>query len=212
MLPIRHLALRLHFSAELAFKAVKFCIGGGKARDLVVSPNSFCVGKVFLSFAPRVLVAGGLGSLEAASIVSLASWVMIFSGAACGQLADRTGRSDLILSVCLSVAMAVLALWTHVGWAVPLSLVFGLVGMAPAGLVMALTGAAMAPHKRAFGMGVFFSAYFVVTAPAPGIAGWLYDKSSDAFVPILFAIALFALTLGAAFAFRLAQRRAVEAT
>lgn len=167
---------------------------------------------VYLSFAPRVLVAGGLGALEAASIVSLASWVMIFSGAACGQLADRTGRSDLILSVCLSVAMAVLALWTHVGWAVPLSLVFGLVGMAPAGLIMALTGAAMAPHKRAFGMGVFFSAYFVVTAPTPGIAGWLYDRSGDAFVPILFAIALFALTLGAAFAFRLVQRSAVKAT
>jgi predicted MFS family arabinose efflux permease len=167
---------------------------------------------VYLSFAPRVLVAGGLGALEAASIVSLASWVMIFSGAACGQLADRTGRSDLILSVCLGVAMVSLALLAHVGWAVPLSLLFGLVGMAPAGLIMALTGAAMAPQKRAFGMGVFFSAYFVVTAPAPAIAGWLYDRSGDAFVPILFAIALFVLTLAAYFAFRLVQHRSVEAT
>jgi predicted MFS family arabinose efflux permease len=162
---------------------------------------------VYLSFAPRVLVAGGLGALEAASIVSLASWVMIFSGAACGQLADRTGRSDLILSVCLGGAMVSLALLSHVGWAILLSLLFGLIGMAPAGLIMALTGAAMAPHKRAFGMGIFFSAYFVVTAPAPAIAGWLYDKSGDPFLPILFAIALFVLTLLANFAFRIAQRK-----
>jgi predicted MFS family arabinose efflux permease len=162
---------------------------------------------VYLSFAPRVLVAGGLGALEAASIVSLASWVMIFSGAACGQLADRTGRSDLILSLCLGIAMAALALLPHVGWAVPISLLFGLVGMAPAGLIVALTGAAMAPPKRAFGMGIFFSTYFVVTAPAPAIAGWLYDRSRDPFLPILFAIALFALALAANFAFRIAQRK-----
>jgi MFS family permease len=162
---------------------------------------------VYLSFAPRVLVAGGLGAVEAASIVSLASWVMIFSGAACGQLADRTGRSDLILSACLGIAMISLALLSHVAWAIPLSLLFGLVGMAPAGLIMALTGAAMAPHKRAFGMGIFFSAYFVVTAPAPAIAGWLFDRSHDPFLPILFAIALFALTLAANVAFRIAQRK-----
>jgi predicted MFS family arabinose efflux permease len=165
---------------------------------------------VYLSFAPRVLTAGGLGPLEAASIISLASWVMIVSGAACGQLADRTGRSDLILTVCLCTGMASLALLPHVGWAVPLSLAYGLIGMAPAGLIMALTGAAMAPEKRAFGMGVFLSAYYVITAPAPAIAGWIYDRTGDPYLPILFAIALFALTLAANFAFRFAQRRVLQ--
>jgi predicted MFS family arabinose efflux permease len=165
---------------------------------------------VYLSFAPRVLTASGLGPLEAASIISLASWVMIFSGAACGQLADRLGRSDLILTVCLCTGMASLALLPHVGWAVPLSLAYGLIGMAPAGLIMALTGAAMAPEKRAFGMGVFLSAYYVITAPAPAIAGWLYDRTDDPYLPILFAIALFALTLMANFGFRVAQRRVLQ--
>ena len=161
---------------------------------------------VYLSFAPRLLMAGGVGPLEAASIISLASWVMIFSGAVCGQLADRLGRSDLILSICLCSAMAALLLLSHVGWSVPLSLTFGLIGMAPAGIIMALTGSSMAPEKRAFGMGLFLSAYFVLTAPAPGIAGWLYDRSHDAYLPVVFAVCLFALALGANFAFRLAQR------
>ena len=162
---------------------------------------------VYLSFAPRVLVAGGLATLAAASIISLASWVMIVSGAVCGQIADRTGRADLVLYVCMAGAMASLALLPEVGWAVPLSLAFGLVGMAPAGIIMALTGAAMAPHKRAFGMGVFLSAYFLLTAPAPALAGWLFDRTGDPFLPILLAIAMFGLTALANLAFRLAASR-----
>ena len=161
---------------------------------------------VYLSFAPRVLVAGGETALHAASVISLASWVMIFSGTICGQIADRTGRSDLILGVCLLAGIASLVLLPQPGWAVPVSLLFGLLGVAPAGLMMALTGVAMAPHKRAFGMGIFLSVYFLGSALAPGLAGLLYDRTHDAFLPILFAAGLFALTLLAYYAFRLAQR------
>ena len=76
--------------------------------------------------------------------------------------------------------------------AVVLSLFFGLMGMAPAGVIMALTAEAMAPQRRAFGMGVFFSLYFVLVTAAPPIAGWLFDRSQDAYWPIVFAAALFA--------------------
>ena len=102
--------------------------------------------------------------------------------------------------------MASLALLPQVAWAVPVSLMFGLLGVAPAGIVMALTGAAMAPQKRAFGMGVFLSVFFLLTGPAPALAGWLYDRTGDPFVPILLAIAMFGLTLVAYVAFRIAQR------
>jgi MFS family permease len=76
------------------------------------------------------------------------------------------------------------------------------VGFAPAGLVMALTSEAMAPHKRAFGMGVFFSAWFLMTAPAPAIAGWLRDRTGDAYAPMLFAIAAILLTIAGYGCFR----------
>ena len=162
---------------------------------------------VFLSFAPRVLEAAGYAVTAAAGVISLASWVMIFSGAACGQLADRTGRNDLILYVCMAVAVAALLLLPQPGWAVGLSLALGLIGVAPAGLIMALTAQAMAPHKRAFGMGVFFSFYFAVVAMAPPLAGVLFDLSGDAYGPIIFAAALFAATGATNAVFRFAQRR-----
>ena len=166
---------------------------------------------VYLSFAPQVLTAHGIGPIDAASTISLASWVMIFSGTLCGQIADRTGRSDLILAACLGCAMLSLALLPQVAWSIPLALLFGLLGMAPAGLIMALTGEAMAPAKRPVGMGIFFSAYFLLTAPAPAIAGWLYDRTGDPFLPILLAVAFFALTLAANVGFRWAQRRMPQA-
>jgi predicted MFS family arabinose efflux permease len=111
---------------------------------------------VYLSFAPRVLMSDGYSATSASAVVSVASWVMIFSGAACGQIADRTGKRDQILYACLAVAMGVLLMMLqHTNGAVVLSLLFGLVGAAPAGVIMALTGEAMAPQRRAFGMGVF---------------------------------------------------------
>jgi MFS family permease len=153
-----------------------------------------------------VLTDGGMGALTAASIVSLASWVMIFSGTLVGQVADQFGRADLILRLCLIGGMASLALLPLLDWAIPLSLAYGLIGVAPAGLIMALTGQAMAPNKRAFGMGVFLTVFFLGSAPAPGIAGWLYDRTGDAYVPILFAVGLTAAALAGTFAFRLVQR------
>jgi len=163
---------------------------------------------VYLSFAPRVLVAGGYGPAEAAAVISLASWAMIVSGALGGRIADRTGRGEQLFYLCSVVGIGALLLMQHTGLAVGLSLLFGLAGGAPAGVIMALTAEAMAPQRRAFGMGVFFSFYFVLLSLGPPLAGWLFDRSGDPFLPILFAVLLF---LGAALSFRLfrvLQRRA----
>ena len=161
----------------------------------------------YLSFAPRVLMAGGYGATQAAAVISIASWVMICSGALCGQLADRTGKRDLILYVCTAVAVVALLLLRQTSLAVLLSLALGLIGMAPAGVIMALTGEAMAPQRRAFGMGVFFSFYFVLMTAAPPIAGWLYDLSGDPYWPIVFAAFLSAAGALANWAFRFAKGR-----
>jgi predicted MFS family arabinose efflux permease len=147
---------------------------------------------VYLSFAPRVLTAGGYSSAQAAGVVSIASWVMIFSVPAAGRVTDRTGRHATVLGVCLAVGVASLLLLRHTAWAVPLSLAFGLIGAAPAGIIMSLTAQAMAPQRRAFGMGVFFSVYFMLMTAAPPLAGWLFDRTGSAYAALVFAAGLFA--------------------
>ncbi len=162
---------------------------------------------VYLSFAPRVLVAAGYGSTRAAAVVSLASWVMIFSVTVAGRLADRSGRHTTVVVVCGAVAVASLLLLPHAEHAVLLSLAFGLMGAAPAGIVMALTAQAMAPQRRAFGMGVFFSCYFVLMTAAPPLAGWLYDRSGNAYAALVFGALLFALAVLSYAAFAPLKRR-----
>jgi predicted MFS family arabinose efflux permease len=162
---------------------------------------------VYLSFAPRVLMVGGYDATQAAAVISIASWVMIFSIGIGGQIADRTGKRDLVIYAGAATAVVSLLLLHEVSIAVWLSLAFGLVGMASAGVIMALTGEAMAPQRRAFGMGVFFSGYFVIMTAAPPIAGWLYDRGGDPYVSVQFAAALFVGAALANWAFRLVKKR-----
>lgn len=162
---------------------------------------------VYLSFGPLMLEADGLGAIEAAVVISIGSWLMIFSGTACGQISDRIKRPDLVLTVCMIGAMASLAFLAVSGAGVAVSLAFGLIGMAPAGVIMALTGEAMSPERRAFGMGVFLSGYFLINAIAPPIAGWIYDTTDDPFSPVIFGIVLFGLVIVTNAWFRMAQRR-----
>jgi MFS family permease len=140
-------------------------------------------------------------------VASLASWSTIVAIPICGQVVDRSGRPDAVLYVCLLAAVLALVALPYGALAVAAALALGLLGTAPAGAIMALAGEAVKPQNRAFGMGIFFSWYFVITAPAPIVAGWLYDLSNDARWPIYFAAALFAATAAANLAFRLAQWR-----
>ena len=104
------------------------------------------------------------------------------------------------------VALALLP-WTEFAVGLSLRLLFGLIGTAPAGIILALTAQSMTPHRRAFGIGVFFSSYFLITTPAPGIAGWLYDATGIAYWPIVFAAVLFLLAGVANAVFRYSQAR-----
>lgn len=107
----------------------------------------------------------------------------------------------------MAAAMIALLILFVTPLAIPSSILFGLIGVAPAGVIMALTGQAMKPENRAMGMGLFFTTYFLVQAPAPAVAGWLYDLTLDEFWPIIFAVLLFFLTAMANFVFRMAQKR-----
>lgn len=167
---------------------------------------------VYLSFGPSMLEAQGMNILAAASIISVGSWVMILSGAACGQIADRFGRRDTILTVCMFSAVLAMLLLSMPGAGLAASLIFGLLGMAPAGVIMALAGQAVAPERRALGMGVFFTVYYAIMAASPPMAGWILDRTGAPADAILFGAVLFALVLPAAFLFRMLKARAIAAS
>lgn len=162
---------------------------------------------VYLTFGPLVLEAQGQSALQAAVVISIGSWIMIFSGAVCGQIVDRTGKPDMVLTVCMLAAIAAMALLAIEGGGLMASLLIGLIGIAPAGVIMALASEAMHPDRRAFGMGIFFTIYYAAMFAGPPLAGWLYDSTGQPFAPILFGILAFAIVIPANFLFRAAQKR-----
>lgn len=157
---------------------------------------------VYLTFAPSMLISLGHPALSAASIISVGSWVMILSGTACGIVADRYGRRDTILTVCMCCAVIALFLLSVPNAGLSASLLFGLIGMAPAGVIMALAGQAMRPERRAFGMGVFFTVYYAFMAAGPPVAGAVFDMREQPDDALLLGMALFAAVVPAALAFR----------
>ncbi len=161
----------------------------------------------YLTYGPKMIERHGATALEAAGIISIGSWLMLLSGAACGQIVDRAGRRYLVLVFCMVGAAASLAL-LQIDRAGPFaSVLFGVVGMAPAGVIMAFAGEAVAPERRAFGMGVFFTTYYAVMTACPPISGWLFDNMGSATAPILFAALLFLAVLPAALVFEIVRAR-----
>ncbi len=162
----------------------------------------------YLAHGPAMLETHGYPAFEAAAVTSIGSWLMILSGTACGMLVDRTGRRGLILGLCMAAAALSLALLAVPGMGAPASLLFGLVGMAPAGAIMALAAEAVAPQRRAFGMGVFFTVYYAVMTVCPPVAGRLSDATGGAGAALGFAALLFLAVLPAAWAFGALKARA----
>lgn len=156
----------------------------------------------YLSFAPKVLENLGQTAVAAAGVISIGSWIMIVSGALCGQIVDRFGGRNVVLTVCMGGAIFSLLLLSVPRAGLGASLLFGLIGMAPAGVIMAMSGQAMRPQVRAFGMGIFFTVYYAIMLVTPPVAGAIRDATGNAEGPIWLAIMLFALVIPLAVAFQ----------
>jgi MFS family permease len=147
---------------------------------------------VYLSFGPKVLEALGHAPLAAAATTSLASWVMAGSAILCGLFVDRFGHRGLVIGICMLGGMGAFWMLSLPGAGLVASGLFGLLGIAPAGVIMALAGMALRPEVRAFGMGVFFTVYFAAMLAVPPLAGALLDATGQPMAPIWLGIALLA--------------------
>ncbi len=156
---------------------------------------------IYLSFGPKILEGLGQSTIAAAGIISIGSWIMIISGAVCGQIVDRFGGRTIVLTVCMGAAITALLLLSVPNAGFSASVLFGLVGMAPAGVIMALAGRAMRPDVRALGMGVFFTIYYAFMLITPPLAGALLEATGTAQAPIWLAIVLFAAVVPLGFAY-----------
>ena len=149
---------------------------------------------VFLSFAARALQESGISNSYAANTVGAASFLTMISILTGGFVADKFNISRSV--ILLSSSVAVLTLLTiSFGYSpIILCCIFGAIGMSSGGIIIALSGQAMAPERRAYGMGVYQTWFFLLSAPAPLVGGWLYDLTGRANTALMFGASLFALS------------------
>ena len=149
---------------------------------------------IFLSFSVRALEEVGLPSSEAANTAGLASLLVMIAILSGAILSDRLKISRSV--ILLSSTVGTLSLLTLPLGYFPVAscLLFGLIGMASGGIVIALSGQSMAPQRRAYGMGVYQTWFFLISAPAPLVGGWLYDITGTASAAMTFGAILFLMS------------------
>jgi hypothetical protein len=80
----------------------------------------------------------------------------------------------------------------------------------PAGPIMTLPAAAVAPQNRATGMGVYFTWYYVLMAAFPAVAGFARDMTHDSATPILIAAVMMVSALAGLAAYQRGMRMRAE--
>jgi len=159
-----------------------------------------------VAFGPGLLLARGASLGDAGGVVSLAIWVTMLSVPLGGFLTDRLGRPTLLVVVGSLVAPGAILLIPVLAHAV---LAFCLVGVAigaPPGGLMSLLPRALPPERLATGLGVFYTAFYVMTALTQPAAGLVRDVVADPSAPIVFAALVMATTVVGLAVFRRLER------
>ena len=157
---------------------------------------------IYVSYAPVLLVSNGFGLTEAGLVLAGASALSIFSLPLGGHLADRSGRPRTMLflgvaafSVCVALLPPLAASQSLLAVTV-LAILISALGSMPVSPMVALPSGALRPDRRALGLGLFYTWFYVGTALCPPLGGWLYDLAGTPAAPIYLNAVLGIATIG----------------
>jgi predicted MFS family arabinose efflux permease len=169
---------------------------------------------VYVSYAPVLLVASGFAVVEAGLVLAAASAISTFTLPLGGHLADRSGRPRAVLfggalafCACVALLPAAAATQSLVLVAIAAALI-SILGSMPVSPMVALPAAAMPAERRAVGLGLFYTWFYVGAAASPPLGGWLYDLAGTPAAPVYLnaVLGLATVALYAAF-IRLGQQK-----
>ena len=139
------------------------------------------LGMVF-GFGPAMLVERGWSAADASGATSVTLWLVAVSVPLGGVLADRLGRRDGVLLAGLALFAAALAWAARADDVVLAFAVVGLVGGLSAGPIVSLPSEVLGPAQRAFGMGLFFTLFYLAIVTAPMAAGLMAEAAGSSSV------------------------------
>lgn len=161
---------------------------------------------VALGFGAELLIERGASPVRAAAVASLTPWAFLIALPLGAWTATRFGAPTLVMAASLALSAA-LGVWTAVEGAALGFLGFGFAMAFGIAAIAALPSEALSAASRSVGLGYYFIWYFLGSAAAPAIAGWVGDAVGTAAGPLLLAALLQAASLPLLAAFRRLQRR-----
>ncbi len=164
---------------------------------------------VLVTFGPVLLAErDAAGEAAAARAVSLLSWVFILGIPLGGLAASRVARPGLLSAASLTVAALAAAAIPLAGAAAagPLFLLHGFAYAFGATYLSTQPLQALRPEARASGLGLYYLLFYLGCTAIPPMAGWLKDLHGPA-APVVFAVALIAVTIALMGVFTLELRR-----
>ena len=168
----------------------------------------FNVGYITLpSFGPDLFTSIGYTVVVAGSLVSMVTWISIFSVQLGGYISEKISRPNFVLVTCfLGISLGMFLL----PYCSPPIIVFiwlGLIFGPPAGIVMSLPAQVLHPENRAAGMGLFYSCHYGGMMALTSLAGFTRDLTQNAAAPILFGGTLLIIAIIVLAIFRTLQGR-----
>jgi MFS family permease len=140
------------------------------AAGLIYGLYNASIVSVFV-FGPLMLMERGWSIAAASSSTSLFLWLFALSVPAGGLIADRTGRSTMVLVGGLIGFAAALVLSPRVDAVTLAFILLGIVSGLPCGPIMSLPARVLTPETRSVGMGISFTVYYLIQVSAPWFVG-----------------------------------------
>lgn len=162
-----------------------------------------------LCFGPADLVARGRSLVEASAVTSVLIWFVMASGILGGVVADLSRRPLALLFASTTVMLAAFLSFPLTDHVVLSLLFLGLAAGLPSSVFLMLSTKTLAPNERSFGIGLFFTAHYLVFSTAPAVAGKLVSLADNRDAAFLFgAVILFVAMMLAMACVRLNARSA----
>ncbi len=164
------------------------------------------------SFGPALLSERGLPLASASSMTSLFMVIFALAVPLGGIIADRTGRRDTVIMVSLlSYALLIpLVLFVPVTTVPAIFLVVGFFYGLGAGPIVGLPSNVLPPAVRAFGMGVYYSIYYLWMMAALPLAGAAADALGNTGVVFVLGAVIVVASMVVLALFRRAQVQVIS--
>ena len=133
---------------------------------------------MLFGFGPLLFSGRGWELAAASSAVSIAIWISVISVPAGGVIADKIGRPNLIMVLGLGLSALAMFALSRIDYTFAVIVMIGLFSGLPVGPILALPSRVLAPEKRALGMGLFFTMFYVFVMVSPFVAGALLDLTN----------------------------------